>query len=710
MRSVSTNRYRFLSVSSARTIVKHASIITFIIALTLTLSAQAKDKASGIDTDILSDTVKPGDNFHIYANQGWFGTQELPPGRAALSVLNASSEEVLDFSAGLIEKSVDAVKRGTASPDQTRISNLYASYIDMEQRNKLGISPLRNSLQQALAITTKKEAAVFMGRVDSHALTHATAWLHPKDSTTHILWLDRMGGAGLVGLPNKDDYHSTQPDAVKRVAAYRDYISQTFVRAGVSDAETRAKAVIELESRLAKGMWNREQLNDREANHRVMKIADLEEYAPGFDWIGFLEASGAPTTGLVNLAQDTAVQHSAAVFAETPVDWWRSYLAFHHIDDYWSTLSEPFDQAGYKFKYIEVHGIESRPNTKARATNFVSSSLRDDIGKLFVEQRFSKEAREQSRMIAHYVRLAMADAFEKAEWMDTTTRAAALEKLEAMRVEIGYPDEPMDYSLVEIDANDLVGNRMRLKEHERRINLDLIGSPYPKGRWFMGAQQVDAAYSPQLNMIIFPAGILQPPMFKANADAAANFGTTGIIFAHEMGHAFDHQGSNFDAFGRYSPWWSSAVRAEYDKRTEKLVRQYCEAEVLPGVKMQCNQMRGEIIADLSGLELAYRAYELFVEDQQNGVTPSIDGLTGRERFFLAREQMARTLTTDEWLERQARESSHPPGVLRSLIPLTNFTPWYEVFGVTEEAQLFRPPADRVQLWHIERNHKEKREK
>lgn len=669
-------------------------------ALAVTAPSLGQD-ASGVDTSILSQTVRPGDDFHAYANEGWFGTTELPPGRASLSMLNAAAEDVQAFSEGLIADSVEAYRRGEAGQAQRRIAELYLSYTDMVRRNRLGIAPLRQSLDEALTLQTKQDAAAFMGRVDSHALTHAGAWLDPGDPSNTILWLDRNGGPGLIGLLDKDDYASQSPDAVALLAAYRAYIQTVFEHAGVDRASERADAVIALETRLAEGMWSREQLNDRRANHNVMSVDALSEFAPGFDWVTFIEASGAPADGPVNLAQDTAVRHAAQVFADTPLDWWRSYLAFHHIDDYWSSLSEDFDQAGYEFKYGQLHGIESRPDVEARAASFVSSNLRDDIGRLFVEQRFSDEARDQTRMIVSYVRRAMADAFRAADWMDEPTRDAALEKLAAMRVEVGFPDAPTDYSGVDIRREDFAGNRRRLKERARAVELARIGGPYPAGLWFMGAQQVDAAYSPQLNLIIFPAGVLQPPMFQPGVDPAANFGSAGVIFAHEMGHAFDHQGSNFDAKGRFAPWWTDESRAEYEARTDALVEQYCATEVLPGVPMRCEQMRGEIIADLSGLELAYRAYEMFVEDQQDGAAPVFDGLTGPERFFLAREQMSRIVTTDAWLERQAAQSSHPPGIERSLLPLRNFTPWYETFEISEGDALYRAPESRVELWREE---------
>jgi endothelin-converting enzyme/putative endopeptidase len=541
-----------------------------------------------------------------------------------------------------------------------------------------------------------------MGRIRSHTIAELDVFPDAKNPGVNGIELSQHTDVmteGVVGLSNPDVYRGDTSEARERLAAYRAYITETLAKAGIDRPAERASAIIALETKLAEHMWRPEKLRDREANYHKMSYAELQDYAAGFPWEELYRARGLPIGRDLVLGTDTAVKTSARIFAETSVDDWSSYLAYHWIDNHWSLLPAEFSGPGFEFHIAEPYGVEARTSLAERAAGFVEKHLGREVGRVYVEQYFSERDRARAEMMVGYIREAFREKIEGADWMDESTRQQALRKLANVRVNIGYPRKWRDYSGVRIEPDQRIGNHARLLEADWERRAGLLGKPFPDGEWVWGyAYHVDAAITPQLNTITFPAAIIERSMGRG-VDPAAAFGEIGIIIGHEMGHAFDDQGASFDSTGRIRDWWSPGTRAAFEKQTRRIAEQYSQFEALPGLNLSGERAQGEAIADLIGYSVALRGYELFAEDHYpGGQAPVIDGLSWRERFFLASAQGQRTVWTDEALRQQVENGYHPPGEMRVNGSVRNIGAWYETFDVKPFDDLYIKPEQRVSLW------------
>ncbi|MEO0697255.1 MAG: M13 family metallopeptidase [Pseudomonadota bacterium] len=655
----------------------------------------AKFGSWGVQTEYLSTDITPGDNFYQYVNDGWLRMTSLPPGRSSLSALNVVAQETRAQSAEILET---AIRETDGEVRQQRVGNLYRSYMNTENINSLGLSPLQEDLDAILAIQTHEAVAQWMAEPRSHAIVGISVWLDAKDTSRNLVNLDQLDvDQGVIGLSSRRAYISDDAPYPEHRAAYREYIEQTLLRANIADSASRADELLALETRLADIMWTPAQQRDREANYNLMTVSGLKSFAPGFPWDIFLEARGVPGEQDIILGTDTAVQKSARIFADTPVEVWTSYLAFHWIDNHYFILPEAFDEGGFDFKGRALRGLTERSTRKDRAVRFVSRQLGHEIGQLYVQRHFSSASRERIIELVGYLRTAFDERLIQADWMDEQTRAEARRKLAHMTLAVGYPSVWKDLSGVNIDPTDPVGNYERLLENSWVLERGRLGKPYPAGHWWMNPQTVDASFSPQLNRITFPAGILQAPAFDPQADMAVNFGAIGAIIGHEMGHGFDDQGSSFNADGLLQNWWSTTSRVGFDKRADTVVEHYAGYEVWPSIPLNGHQTLGENIADIAGLAIAHRAYQLYLEDNPDRAAV-IDGYTADQRFFMAWAQLNRSVWSKEGAREQALRSNHAPGHIRVNATVRHVDAWYEAFAVTPEHDLYLPPKKRIRFW------------
>lgn len=651
----------------------------------------------GIQTKWLSETIEPGDDFYEYVNDGWLKTTQIPPGYASFSGANALALTTQEQTQELFKEVVGA-KHEDGTLEQ-RIGDLYASYINVSHIEELGLTPIQDDLNRLLIIESHEEVARWMADPRSHSIVGAYAWLDSKDTSQHVLHIDQQDlDQGIFGMPNSTYYISEEEPYTGHRVAYKKYIQDTLQRAGIDRPEERALQILEIETAIANQMWTPSKLRDREANYNAMSVDELLEYAPGFPWVEFLNEQGYGDARRVILGTDTAVRATAGIFESIPVDSWSSYLIFHWIDNHFPYLPKSFSDAGFNFHARTLYGVEERSALGVRAMHFVNRHLGQEIGQLYVERYFSEAYRDEAEKLVNYLRRAFEERLTAADWMDAETRIEALNKLATMEVTIGYPKVWRNVDDLVIKEDDLIGNYQRLLNHKRRLNLAKFGKGYPDGEWWMNPHTVDAAFSPQLNRITIPAGILQPPFFDPKADPAVNFGAIGAVIGHEMGHGFDDQGSRFDSHGHIRPWWTDHSRENFEKRASGLVQQYNNFSPLPGIVINGEQTLGENIGDLTGISVGYRAYELFVEDTYSEAAPVLDGFSGPQRFFLAWAQASRTLWTDEALRRNALHSYHPPGRYRVNGVMRNIDEWYEAFNVEPAHELYIPKDERVRLW------------
>ena len=500
-----------------------------------------------------------------------------------------------------------------------------------------------------------------------------------------------------LGLPSPEYYLLPGEPFVGHRTAYRDYIEATFKRAGVDDPRGRADAILALETQIAALHWTQTEMRDPIRMYHLMKTDELKSFAPEFNWTVFLDEKKFGDQAEIVIGTDTAVQNLAKLVAATPVEIWRSYLAFHYIDDFSEVLSDEWQQAHFEFYSHRLEGIAQRRPLKARAISFVSRMLGEPLGRVYARQYFPPEYRQQMEKLVANLRAAFRNRIDRNAWMDIATRKEAMAKLDAITAHIAYPDRWLDYTAVRLDATDLAGNVRAVSRFNEADSLAALTEPRRDWQWPYSPQTVNAGYDPSLNSITFPAAILQPPFFDPDADPAVNYGAIGAVIGHELGHAFDDQGSRQDADGALRNWWTDASRSEFDRRAAVLVDQYNRFSPIDGMHVNGALTLGENIGDVGGLTVAYDAYRLSVE-QELGRAPDIEDFSGDQRFFLAWAQVWRTLATPDAQRQLVLSDPHSPGQFRTNGVVRNVDAWYAAFGVKEGDALYLPPDKRAKIW------------
>jgi endothelin-converting enzyme/putative endopeptidase len=646
----------------------------------------------GVETRSLMRSIRPGDDFYRYVNQGWIDAAVIPAGYPAIDegtvVELRTGERVKDLISEIAATAHDA-----GTPEQ-RVAGLYASYMDVARLDALGLAPIKADLDAVLAIATREQLAralaepFISGPVGTGVLSDPG---NPQRSIPAVSQAD-------LTLPTRDFYLSEEEPYVSLRAALRAYVADTFARAGIAGGAARAEEIVALEIAMARAQWSLTDARDRVRMYHLMSPAELVAFAPGFDWMAFLDEEGFAGRTEIDVMTDTAVRDLARLWADTPIETWRSYLAFRLLDRWAGVLSQDWRDAHFQFHDRMLSGLTEPPPREQEAVAVVGASLGDDVGRLYVARYFPPEAKAAVETMIGYIRDTYRARIAENAWMDAATRAEALRKLDRIVDHVGYPDRYQDYAVIRIDSADLVGNLRRIAEWEEADSLAQLDEPRRDWEWPYPAQEVNAGYVPSLNSITFPAGILQPPFFDVAADPAVNFGAIGAVIGHEIGHAFDDQGSRSDGDGRLRDWWTAASRAEFDKRAAVLVEQSNGYEPLPGVFVNGAFTLGENIGDVGGLSIAYEAYRRYVAEEEGGAAPVIDGFTGDQRFFLSWAQLWRNVVTPEEARRRALSDTHSPQEFRVNGVVRNVDGWYEAFGVGEGDALYLAPAERVRIW------------
>ncbi|MEN0652686.1 MULTISPECIES: M13 family metallopeptidase [Hyphobacterium] len=644
----------------------------------------------GIETQHISETVDPGDDFFTYVNEGWLETAEYPAG---FSSLNGFTELYLETEAR-IEEIIRRSADGNPAPGtpEYQIGTLYNDFLDTDRIEQQGLTPLQSDIDAILASGTHEDIARWFGRPSQMSMFSMGVTIDPGDPTRYVI---STGQAGL-GLPNRDYYLREDDPFPGHREAYVDYMTGVFDRAGIENGRERAESILALETAIAEIHWDRAQVRDRIANYNLMTVEELTQFAPGFDWRAFLEEEEVAGQEEIIVNTDTAVQQLAQLFSETPVETLRSYLAFHFIDNHTAMLPEAYDTASFEFYGRRLNGTEEQRPRDLRAVQFVNGQLGELIGQVYVEEHFPPEYREQMTELVEYLRRAFADRLETLEWMDDATRAEAFDKLEAFIPKIGYPTQWRDYSSIEMEPGQLIANSNAVGDWGRADSRSRLGGPIRQWEWFMTPQTVNAYYSSQRNEIVFPAAILQAPFFDPHADMAVNFGAIGGVIGHEMGHGFDDQGSRSDGTGLQRNWWTEFARNEFEARTAVLEEQYSGFCPIEGDCVRGAQTMGENIGDLGGLSIALHAYRMYLDDHGGG--EDINGFTPEQRFFMGWAQVWRGIQTEDSMRNRLITGVHSPNQYRVNGVVRNMGAWYDAFGVTEDDALYLAPENRVSIW------------
>jgi putative endopeptidase len=647
---------------------------------------------SGLLLENMDLSVRPGDDFNAYVNGTWIENNDIPADRASNSVGLIVHEQATADVKAIIEESAEGDH--PVGSDEQKVGALYTSYMDMETRNRLGVTPLEEEFARIDALVDHEQLAVYFAEANQVGVNLPFAlaqYVDFKDPNTYMMYTWQGG----LGLPDREYYFTEgeKSEAIRK--AYVAHVEKMFRLAGLADGAQAAATIMTLETRLAEQHMKKEQTRDMVALYNKVPLSELPELMPDFAWDAYLAVAGvAGIDGLV-ITQLDYMRALDDIITETGMDDWKTYLTWKLLDANAAYLSDALDAQNFDFYSRTLHGIEQPLPRWKRAVANVNRNLGEVVGKVYVARHFPPEAKQRMLDLVGNLIRAYEVSIKELDWMGEETKAQALDKLSKFTPKIGYPDKWEDYSKLEIRDNDLVGNMQRSAQFVYAKNLARQGEPVDKSEWQMTPQTVNAYYNPPLNEIVFPAAILQPPFFDLNADDAVNYGAIGAVIGHEIGHGFDDSGSTFDGDGVLRNWWTDEDRAEFENRTARLVEQYSAFRPFEDLAVNGEFTLGENIGDLGGLSIALLAYELSLAGEE---PPVLDGFTGVQRVFIGYAQAWLGKSRDEAVREQIKTDPHSPRQYRVNGVVRNVPEFYEAFDVAETDALYLPPEERVKIW------------
>ena len=653
--------------------------------------ASAADK-SGIELQYIDPTVRAQDDFFKHLNGKWLATAEIPAEMSSWGVFEKLFEDIQPQLRKIIEDSA----QNADTADKKRIGDFYASFMDEARLEQLGAAPIQPELARIAALSDKKQLpALFAYHNRRNFAAPMDMGVHQdnKDSTKYVVDFVQSG----LGMPDRDYYLKKDDTKMAETRAkYQTTVEKMLALAGDTNAVANAKAIVAFETKIAQLHWTKVDLRDPVKAYNKVPVAKLGELMPHYDWNTYLRGLGiAGKVDYVIVSQPSYLKALDKLLAETPLDTLKHYFAWNVIRANAPFMSKDFVETNFEFYGKQLGGAtEMRPRWK-RGVSATEEALGESIGKVYVEQHFPAANKARMEELVKNLLVAYKDSIDKLPWMSAKTKQEAQTKLAKFTPKIGYPNKWRDYSALNIDRNDLVGNANRATEFAVQKELDKLGKPIDRDEWGMTPQTVNAYYNPELNEIVFPAAILQPPFFDANADDAVNYGAIGAVIGHEISHGFDDQGAQYDGDGNLRDWWTKRDHANFKAKTQMLVKQYGAFSPVKGYKVNGELTLGENIADNSGLAIAYKAYKLSLGGKP---APVIDGFTGEQRFYQGWAQAWRAKSRDAALIRQVTTDPHSPEEFRANGTLRNQPGFYDAFGVKKGDKMYLAPKDRVIIW------------
>lgn len=648
---------------------------------------------SGIDLSTADKAIRPQDDLFHHVNGGWLASTEIPADRAAWGAFDMLAEKTREDLRAIAESAAKATDRAPGS-DAQKIGDFYNSFMDEATVEARGLTPLKAQMDAIDALESKTDLARYFAEALKLNISNPIAGYVEGDAAEPNISIFYLFQSGL-GLPDRDYYLKDDAKLKEYREKYKAFLTAILTQAGHASPEATADGIIALETRLARLHWTNVENRDAVKTYNKVATADLATQFPGFEWTPWLEALGLAGAPNIVVSQPSYLKGFAAMYAQMPVDQWKPYLKASLINSYAPYLSKAYADADFEFYSKTLRGVQVQQDRWKRAVSTLNGNLGEMVGKLYVDKHFKPEARARMQQLVENLRTAYRQSIDQLEWMSAETKKQAQEKLARFTPKVGYPNKWRDYSKVEVSRDDLVGNLQRAARAQSDFELAKVGKPVDPEDWGMTPQTVNAYYNPIRNEIVFPAAILQPPFFNMAADDAVNYGGIGAVIGHEMGHGFDDQGRNYDATGALRDWWTKDDAAEYKKRAQMVVDQYNALEVLPGLKVNGELTLGENLADLTGLIISYRAYELALA---GAPAPTLDGLTGPQRFFMGWAQVWRTKMRDDSLRQQVMTDPHAPAQFRGNIPLRNAPAFYAAFDIKDSDKLFLPTEQRARIW------------
>ncbi len=655
----------------------------------------------GINVDAMDTSVVPGDDFYSYANGEWMRTTEIPADRSRAGAFFVAIDTTEKHNAVLIDELV-----GSSHPegsDKGRVAAFYKAYVNTAAIDAAGMGPMQDDLDRYAAIADKAELSTVLGanlRADVDPLNATNYFTENLFGVFVTQGLSTPGEVlpyllqGGLGMPEREYYLSSDPNTVAVRTAYRSYIEELLVAAGIDDAAAKADRIFALETKIAEAHVSREDSEDFTKSATVWSREDFDSKAPGIDWQLFLDAASLSEQEKFAAYHAGAMAGMSALVASESLDAWKDWLTFHHISIYADTLPSTIDNTHFAFNKTVLLGTPEQRSRDKRAQTALGLYLGDAVGRAYVENYFPESAKAAVAAMVDGIVDAFHDRVEAIDWMAESTRNEALAKVSTIVVGVGYADVWRDYSNYQVVDNNAYANIFAGMQTEYAHQLAKLGKPMDKGEWWMTPQVVNAVNLPVQNALNFPAGILQPPFFDASADPAYNYGAIGAVIGHEVSHSFDNNGAAFDSTGAMRNWWTEADFAQFGKQGDALAAQFDKFQAFPDLHVNGRLTLGENIADVAGLAAAYDGYRASLNGEE---APVIDGFTGDQRFFIAYTQVWGTKWREEALRQRILNDGHAPGQYRALT-VRNLDAWYAAFDVQPGHELYLAPEERVEIW------------
>ncbi|MDD7080652.1 MAG: M13 family metallopeptidase [Prevotella sp.] len=666
------------------------------LAATSAWAQQQDNQSSGIDKANMDLSVKPGTDFYQYATGGWTAAHPLTPEFSRYAQFDALAENNRKQLRELIEgMAAQQHERGTL---EQKIGSLYRLAMDSVRRNKEDFAPIKPLLDEIQALNSRKAIQYEMAKLQNLGVSNFFSFgcdSDIKDAKWNLMQVNQGG----ISMGERDYYLENDEPTKKIRDAYRTYVQNLFTMTGMTaEQATKAmEAVLKIETQIATASYSATKQRDVEGNYHKMSYQQLLTDFPGIDWSTHFLLSGIPAFKEISVNQPEPIHEVERILADCTIDELKSYLYFKVVDDASSSLSDRFRQEAFNFYNHTMAGAEQdRPRWK-RAVGAVEGALGMAVGRLYVKKYFPESSKQRMIELVKNLQEALGQRIDQQKWMSAETKQQAHSKLNSFYVKIGYPDKWMDYSKLDIDENlSYYENMVRANQFSSNYYIEKhVNKPTDRTEWLMTPQTINAYYNPTTNEICFPAGILQPPFFNAEADDACNYGAIGVVIGHEMTHGFDDQGAQFDKDGNLKNWWTAKDKVEFEKRTKVMSDFFDHIKVLPDLNANGKLTLGENTADHGGLNIAYQALQNAMKVHPLGQK---DGFTPEQRFFLSYGLIWANNTREAMLRQLVKTDPHAPARWRVNGALPHIDAWYKAFNITSKDPLFIPKKNRVDVW------------
>ncbi|MGB8855440.1 MAG: M13 family metallopeptidase [Burkholderiales bacterium] len=629
-----------------------------------------------VDFASMDTGVKPCENFFQYANGTWIKNNPIPPDRSSWGAFNELRDRNLT---ALNQVALAAALNPSPDVNSKLVGDFYMSAMDTAKIEAAGAAPLQADFARIDAMKNSADLIESIASKHARGVNAGFNFFVAQDATDSTQTIAVLGQGGL-GLPDRDYYLKDDQKSKELRASYLSHVKKMFVLLGDAPdaAEKNAQAVMALETRLAQASNTKVEMRDPKANYNPRTLTQLAGDAPGADWPRYFNSIGLAQPGSFNVAQPKFFKALAKEINSTAMADWKTYLRWHTIKENAPMMSKAFADENFEFFNKTLNGQKEQLPRWKRMVQVTDNALPEALGKLYVEKNFAGPAKQRTLDLVKNLRIAMRERIQALEWMDQPTRMMALKKLDAFAVKIGYPDKWRDYSALKLSRDSLVQNMAAANEFEFKRQLAKVGKPVDRNEWGMSPPTVNAYYNPEMNEIVFPAGILQPPFFDADGADAANYGAIGMVIGHELTHGFDDEGRQYDAQGNLKTWWTDTAEKNFNERAALVEAQYNQYKPLPDMAINGKLTLGENIADLGGIKMAYLAWQK--SQQGKPAAATVNGLTPEQQFFVAYGQVWRGHTRPEQTRLRLTTDPHSPPEYRIRGSLENMPEFLRAFN------------------------------